>query len=329
LPDHAKNHIAAWYLQQFSPRCKADQRRSPGLAALEKFARPTLRRALGGGYRREDVEFALAELRLTLRQLDNDLESLGDRNRELESELVVARSEIEGYRSKELELNDQISAAIRRACEIEEKAQARAREIVGDAEEIARRARLELHKRIEDTSNQFDELLRRKEGLLEAMLGVVGDFDQAIAGVELAELPPPATAASAEPAPAPQPEPAPTELSIPEPPPPSLESVPALEPVSAAEEQIFETRVELDAGPFSDVASLSAFERSLSHLPRVEDVYVSRLAGDRAPIELTLSEPSPLLQAMRETLPYSFEVHSASRAKIVLTVVAHSPVETH
>src|SRR5713101_2656013 len=47
LPDHAENHIAAWYLQQFSPRCKADQRRSPGLAALEKFARPTLRRALG------------------------------------------------------------------------------------------------------------------------------------------------------------------------------------------------------------------------------------------------------------------------------------------
>src|SRR3989442_5671267 len=219
LPDHAENHIAAWYLQQFSPRCKADQRRSPGLAALEKFARPTLRRALGGGYRREDVEFALAELRLTLRQLDNDLESLGDRNRELESELVVARSEIEGYRSKELELNDQISAAIRRACEIEEKAQARAREIIGDAEEIARRARLELHKQIEDTSNHFDELLRRKEGLLEAMLGVVGDFDQAIARVELAELLPAATAASALPAPAPQPEPAPAVLSIPEPPP--------------------------------------------------------------------------------------------------------------
>ena len=99
--------------------------------------------------------------------------------------------------------------------------------------------------------------------------------------------------------------------------------------MSAAEEQIFETRVELDAGPFSDFASLSAFERSLSHLPRVEDVYVSRLAGDRAPIQLTLSEPSPLLQAMRETLPYSFEVHSASRAKIVLNVVAQSPAETH
>jgi hypothetical protein len=328
LPDHPENDIAAWYLQQFSPRCKADQRRSPGLAALEKFARPTLRRALGGGYRREDVEFALAELRLTLRQLDNDLESLGDRNRELESELVVARSEIEGYRSKELELNDQISAAIRRACEIEEKAQARAREIIADAEEIARRARLELHKRIEDTSNQFDELLRRKEGLLEAMLGVVGDFDQAIARVEPAELLPAATAPSPQPAPAPQPEPAPTAPSIPESP-PSRESAPALEPVPAAEEQIFETRVELDAGPFSDFAALSAFERSLSHLPRVEDVYVSRLAGDRAPIELTLSEPSPLLQAMRETLPYSFEVHSASRAKIVLNVVAQSPVETH
>src|SRR5216117_1053676 len=92
--------------------------------------RPPLRyRRFGGGYRREDVEFALAEWRLTLRQLDNDLTSLHDRNRELDGELARTRSEIEAFRAKEHELWQTMSIALRRAEEIEEGATARAREI--------------------------------------------------------------------------------------------------------------------------------------------------------------------------------------------------------
>ncbi len=274
---------------------------------------------------------------------------LRDRNRALETELAVARSEIEGYRSKEQELNEQIGAALRRANEIEEAAQARAREVIASAEEVSLRARSEAHKRIEDTSDQFNELLRLKENLLETMRGVVSDFDHAVARVERGEQlfpeaqptapapqpaptveAPPVVPVQAPPAEAPPAyvEPEPAALSIPalpvsSPEPPPHESPPA------AEEQIFETRVELDAGPFSDFASLSAFERSLSHLPRVEDVYVRRLADDRALIELTLSEPSPLLQAMRESLSYSLEVRSASRAKLVVNVFAQSPAGMH
>src|ERR671937_554687 len=85
----------------------------------ERFPRPPLRfRRFGGGYRKEDVEFALTELRLTLRQLDNDMEALRDRNRALEAELASARTEIEGHRQKEQELNQQISSALQRAQEI-------------------------------------------------------------------------------------------------------------------------------------------------------------------------------------------------------------------
>jgi len=60
-------------------------------------------------------------------------------------------------------------------------------------------------------------------------------------------------------------------------------------------------------------------------LAKVEDVYVRRVADDRALIELTLSEVAPFLQTMRESLPYAFDVRSASRLKIVVDVSVQTP----
>ena len=93
----------------------------------------------------------------------------------------------------------------------------------------------------------------------------------------------------------------------------------------ADDDPLFDTRVELDAGPFSDFAALSAFERSLAHLPKVEDVYVRRLADDRALIELTLSEAAPLLRTMHEVLPYALDVRSVSPSAIVVNVTVQTP----
>src|SRR5438067_5598633 len=118
--------------------------RGERLSTQDRYQRPPLRyKRFGGGYRREDVESALAEHRLTLRQLDNDLESLRDRNRDLEGELQASRQEIEGFRAKEHELSQTMASALRRAAEIEEGANSRAREIVAQAEEAAMRIRSE------------------------------------------------------------------------------------------------------------------------------------------------------------------------------------------
>jgi DivIVA protein len=360
------------------------------MSTPEGSQRPPLRyRRFGGGYRREDVEFALAEMRLTLRQLDNDLTSLHDRNRELQGELARTRSDIEAFRSKEHELWQTMSIALRRAEEIEEGATARAREIVAQAEEAATRIRSEVSSRIEDTRAQFNELLRLKDNLLEEMRRVVGDFDHAISEVGRREQPfpgamkdaagearpepvqeavPPVEPATlpAEPVPAPPvsqikqsgPSPSapvepvvsrpvvsesvpaapraldPDSISIPAAPPPPVTPLPVSPPpvspapAAAQEEPVFETRLELDAGPFSDFAALSAFERALGHLSEVEEVYVRRLADDRALIELTLNRAAPLLQTMRESLPYVIDVRSASRSKIVVNVSVQTPAGT-
>jgi hypothetical protein len=294
-------------------------------------------RRLGGGYRKEDVEFALAELRLTLRQLDTDLESLRRRAGDLEEELRAARTELEGYRAKDAELSQTMASALHRVNEIEESAHQRARAIVAAAEDAAQHSRSEASRRIEETSGQFNEIIRLKENLVAAMRRVVGEFEQALSRVEHGEslfgrpppaAPPPAAYAAPPAAAPPPPPPPPPPVGIDVGQPPLTPEQPAHyapppEPV-AQEEPLFETQVELDAGPFPDFASLSMFERSLARLPRVDDVYVRRLADDRAVIELTLSEPTHLLATMREALPYDVQVQSASRSKLVINVLAHS-----
>jgi hypothetical protein len=322
------------------------------LGASERFPRPPLRyRRLGGGYRKEDVEFALAELRLTQRQLDTDLETLRERARELEEELRSARAEVEGFRSKDAESSQTMATALRRANEIEETAQERARAIIAGAEEAVLRSR-------SDASRPIDETGRLKENLVGVMRGVVAEFLEAITRVEHGEpsflrqapaatSPPPVASVPAPPPPhvaPPPPPPPPFEVARepepqtyepplatprfaqpPEPPPGAVPPASfAAPPPVAQEEPLFEAQVELDAGPFLDFASLSTFERALARLPRVDDVYVRRLSEDRALIELTLSEQSPLLSTMREALPYEVEVRSASRSKLVINVLAHS-----
>jgi cell division septum initiation protein DivIVA len=131
-----------------------DQPKDSSMSLPEPYQRPQLRyRRFGGGYRREDVELALAELRLTLRQLDNDIETLRGRNRELDGELANARSQVEFYRAKEQELMQTMAAALRRATEIEDNAGGRAREIIAQAEEDAARIRADATRRIEETNS--------------------------------------------------------------------------------------------------------------------------------------------------------------------------------
>src|SRR4051794_29611381 len=111
-----------------------------------------------------------------------------------------------------------MSSALRRSAEIEEGAQNRAREVIAQAEEAAMRIRSEAGRRIEDSSQQFNELLRLKDNLLETMRSVVGDFDQAIQRVERGEQlfpgvmsPVPSESTAAAPPPPPPPPPAPAQ----------------------------------------------------------------------------------------------------------------------
>lgn len=279
-----------------------------------------LRRRLFGGYNPEDVQVILTELRLENGHLAQNLEQRWHRLREVEGELAAARGELETRRLKESELAQAMTSAHRRAAEIEEAAESRARSLVTEAEEAATRIRADAAVRTEELRTQVDELMRLKDDLVRGMRGVIRDFDHVVNRIDRGE---PLLATPATP-------PAPTATHAGEQ--QSLATGPAPQPAATdtrlpagAAEQVFDARVELEAGPFSDFAALSAFERALSRLPKVEDVYIRRFGGDRALIELTLAEPAPLLRAMSEFLPYPFDVESAERTRVAITVRAPQP----
>jgi HSP20 family molecular chaperone IbpA len=262
-----------------------------------------LRRSLGG-YRRTDVEVALAELRLTVRHLQDDLAETRERMHEAERELREARIEVDSRRARELEVQQQFEAAGERAKELQIAAEAEARTILAQAEELAAKTRAEGHLRSESISGQVDELLRLRDTLVQTMRGVIRDFDWAVERVEKGE-----SVLPAEQVQAPQ-------------------TTTATEPVQARsdrprtpeDEHEFEGHVELDAGPFGDFAALSAFERALARLPRVEDVYVRRFAGERALIEVSLGQPLAFVAAMRDALPFELAIDKIEQNRISVTV---------
>ncbi|MDX6504731.1 MAG: hypothetical protein QOE29_1856, partial [Gaiellaceae bacterium] len=249
-----------------------------------------LRRSLFG-YRRTQVEVALAELRLTLRHVQEDLVETRERATSFEGELRETRIELDSRRARETEVQQAFDAAQERVREIELSAEATARAILAEAQEKASRTRAEAHLRTESVSGQIDELLNLRDTLVQTMRGVIRDFDYAVERVEKGE-----SVLQAEP------------VAVPQPEQPGEQSQPVAPRAHGPEdEQRFEGRVELEAGPFSDFAALSSFERALARLGGVEDVYVRRFAGERALIELSLAQPLALIGAMRDNLPYGLE----------------------
>jgi hypothetical protein len=90
---------------------------------------------------------------------------------------------------------------------------------------------------------------------------------------------------------------------------------------AAPEPALFETSVDLDAGPFDDLASLTAFEQSLAEVPQIAEIYVRSYEDGRATFELQLREPTNVIDAMASRLPYRLTVTESNTRRIVLTVL--------
>src|SRR3954447_8567286 len=205
------------------------------------------------GYRRTQVEVALAELRLMVRHLQEDVTESRERARQMEDALREARIELDSRRARETEVTQAFEAAQERVREVEAAAEMTARAILAEAEEKASRTRAEAHLRTESVSGQVDELLRLRDTLVQTMRGVISDFDYAVGRVEKGESVLPA------------------EPTAPSPPEPAANGngnghangngngngngAPHVARARGPEdEQSFEGRVELDAGPFGDFA---------------------------------------------------------------------------
>lgn len=309
-----------------------------------------------------DLEGAVSkrrDLEAEVRTLRSEVETQRMREYELAQAVGNAhRRAAEIEEAAELAAKARLAESEEQAARIRSDATVRTEDLARQVDELLR-LKSSISVQLRTVLRDFDHVISRIErGETITPLVTVAAAEAAAAPVA---TPPPAPAPVAQPAPQPEaalaqraePQPAPPPAAEPWPsqavrpepadvapatepprapepapvaPPPAPTPEPALATLTVAPgvavDLVFDKRVELDAGPFADFAALSVFERALTRLPKVEDVYVRRFAGDRAVVELTLSEPLPLLKAMAEFLPYAIDVDTAQRDRLTLSVHA-------
>jgi hypothetical protein len=190
--------------------------------------------------------------------------------------------------------------------------------------------------RVEDLRGEIAGLVRFRDQLESAARELVTEYDRLVARLRVSgsdEAPPaaggpfapaPESAAAAEPAPA-------TALGPPAATHPLPPAVAAGLPGQAAaaapaagehDELTFEGAVVIDAGPFTDITTLQSFEQSLTRVPGAADVYVRSFEGDRALVDVRLSNPVPLVHLLRNELPWSIIAREAGSGRLSIDVVA-------
>jgi hypothetical protein len=94
---------------------------------------------------------------------------------------------------------------------------------------------------------------------------------------------------------------------------------PTPQPPAGPEEALFEGRVELGVGPFYDIASLGAFEQSLARMPSVSEVAVRRFEASHAVVDLRLAASVALVRELRRALQTGFSVRQVAEGRLLLT----------
>jgi hypothetical protein len=169
----------------------------------------------------------------------------------------------------------------------EADAHAKAQEIVADARAEAARIVGEAAERVAAIGRQIDELQRLRDELRQSAQALVEEYERALRTAPAGDVPP--------------------------------ASAPAPPQVDGRE---FDGQVVIDAGPFTDIATLGAFEQALARLPQAEDVYVREFTGSRALIDLLLAAPVALLDEMRRAAPVGFGLVEVGDGRITIEVDA-------
>jgi hypothetical protein len=88
-----------------------------------------------------------------------------------------------------------------------------------------------------------------------------------------------------------------------------------------AARRAFEGTVVVEAGPFADVAQLSAFEDALASVPSVDDVYIRTFERNRAHFELSVTEPTALIVELQARSSETLHVVSSGDGELRLDIV--------
>jgi hypothetical protein len=84
----------------------------------------------------------------------------------------------------------------------------------------------------------------------------------------------------------------------------------------------FQGALVIDAGPFTDITTLTAFEQALAAVPGAKEVHVRGFEASRALINVRLVRPVALVPLLRASLPLDVVARDATVGRLVLDVAA-------
>lgn len=172
--------------------------------------------------------------------------------------------------------------------------------------------------RVEDLRGEISDLVKFRDQLESAARELVSEYDRLVArlqGVPAHPAPaPPEAAATPSHMAAPPSHVAAPSIGTPAPPPPAAGEIGA--------DTVFTGAVVVDAGPFLDITTLQSFEQALSRVEGAQDVYVQSFEGNRALIDISLSNPVPLVQLLRNHLAVPIIAREAGEGRLTVDFTA-------
>ncbi len=167
-----------------------DSQYSPAMAS-----EPALRRTRFGGFRRGDVEAALAHDQLVVSRLELELHAATQRVNALQLEVGELQARIEAGRERELSLARSLDEIQQRRDQIDRESRHRADQLVRDAEDVVASLKTEGLRQVGELQGQVETLLGLRTTLTHAMQGLSADLAAAMARLASA----PATSIDLEP----------------------------------------------------------------------------------------------------------------------------------
>ncbi len=163
---------------------------SPAMAS-----EPALRRTRFGGFRRGDVEAALAHDQLVVSRLELELHAATQRVNALQLEVAELQARIEAGREREQTLARSLADIQERRDQIDRESRRRAEQLVRDAEDVVASLKTDGLRQVGELQGQVETLLGLRTTLTHAMQGLSADLAAAMARLASA----PATAIDLQP----------------------------------------------------------------------------------------------------------------------------------
>jgi chromosome segregation ATPase len=159
---------------------------------------PKLRRAWLRGYRRGDVDLAVARATIAQEQTQHELEGTKARANAMHAEIKDLHRRLDDLRSREQQLARSLDEVRERREQLERETDQRARTIVGEAEQRAAAIRTEGLRSVGELQQQVEQLLGLRAGLSAALKRVTQDISDSLdrlaaAPARAIEQKPPAT----------------------------------------------------------------------------------------------------------------------------------------